>query len=369
MSQDPTVLAVNCGSSSLKFGSYRCKGGELLSVCSGEAEEIGLEEASFWVQQSGQDRREQKTAIPNHEAAFALAWNELIACQGSPPHAIGHRLVHGGPHLRSHQLLTPEIGQALEGASDFAPLHVPVALAVLHASERMSPGTAQVICLDTAFHHTLPDVSRTLPLPADLRREGVERYGFHGLSLESILDQLSQIPRRLIVAHLGNGCSITAIRDGESIDTTMAMTPNAGLMMGTRCGDLDPGVATYLAHRHGASAEEIDELLNRKSGLIGVSELSSDVRELSAARSTNSHADLALRMFCQQVAKQVAAMSVVLGGVDTLVFTGGIGEHATELRTDITAKLGPLGHFQTLVLPAREDLQIAKITARLTKSC
>jgi acetate kinase len=365
MNRESAVLALNCGSSSLKFSLYVCAGDKLSLFCEGEVEEIGNPEASFWIQTTGQERQERKTTIRNHEGAFALTWDELDKNESPTPYAIGHRIVHGGPLIRDHQRLTPEISRNLERAADFAPLHVPAALAVLHASELHCPDTVQVICLDTAFHRTLPDVSRTLPLPANLRAEGVERYGFHGLSLESIMAQLDEVPARLVIAHLGNGCSITAVQEGKSVDTTMAMTPNAGLMMGTRCGSIDPGIATYLANHHAASADDIDDIFNRKSGLLGVSDLSSDVRELSSARHSNAQADLALRMFCQQVKKQCAAMAAVLGGIDELVFTGGIGEHAADLREQIIRGLDFLGDFKKLTLPAQEDLQIARITARL----
>lgn len=366
MSEARGILALNCGSSSLKFGLYEAdRGGALRLVCQGEAEEIGRPEAAFWIQKSGEERQQRETAIANQEAALELAWTG-IADGGTSLSAIGHRLVHGGPKVREHCVLTEETLRDLEKAADFAPLHVPPALAVVRACQKRNPGTAQAICLDTAFHRTLPDVSRTLPLPADLRDEGVERYGFHGLSIESVLAQMEKIPVRLVIAHLGNGCSVTAVRDGKSVDTSMAMTPNAGLMMGTRCGDLDPGVATYLAHHHGASADEIDDLLNRKSGLLGVSETSSDVRELLGVRAQDSRADLALRMFGYQVKKQIGAMATALGGMDGLVFTGGIGEHAAAVRDEIAGGLGLLGQFELMVLPAKEELQIAAITLRLT---
>jgi acetate kinase len=362
---ESTLLAVNCGSSSLKFDLYRYSEGQPRLLSGGEAEEIGRAHATFRVGVEGQAKQEKSARIPDHDTAFATAWQEIVVNSSQKPRAIGHRIVHGGPDVRNHQLFTKEIGDALKRAAEFAPLHVPTALSVLDAAQRMVHGIAQVICLDTAFHRTLPDVSRTLPLPQDLRAEGVERYGFHGLSLESILAQLKSIPERLVIAHLGNGSSITAVLHGKSIDTTMAFTPNAGLMMGTRCGDLDPGVATYLARHHGATADTMDQLLNKKSGLLGVSGYSSDVRDLMAARSKDSNADLALRMFCYQVTKQISAMAAALGGIEMLVFTGGIGEHAADIRSEITDPLGFLGKFQTLVLPAQENLQIAKITARL----
>jgi acetate kinase len=228
-----------------------------------------------------------------------------------------------------------------------------------------SPNAAQIVCLDTAFHRTMPDVSRTLALPADIRDMGVERYGFHGLSLESILEQLSQAPPRLVIAHLGNGASLTAIRNGESIDTTMGLTPTGGIMMGTRCGDLDPGVALYLLRNGFAGSDELEALFDRRSGLLGVSGIASDVRELQRVREQNRQADLALRMFCYEVRKAIAGMAAALGGLDLLLFTGGIGEHATELRNEICSELAFFKAFETRVLPSEEDLQIARIASRL----
>ncbi len=333
------ILALNCGSSSLKFGVYVSSGEEVTLIDEGEAEEI-----------------------TDPVAALPLAFDALKRCGGVEPQAIGHRFVHGGPRIREHQLVTPAVIEQLRSAVAFAPLHVPAALAVLEAMQQKFPKTRQVVCLDTAFHRTMPDVSKTFPLPAEVRTLGVERYGFHGLSLESVVAQLDPVPERLIVAHLGNGASITAIRNGESMDTTMGLTPTGGVMMGTRCGDLDPGVVMYLMRNGYGTAEQLETLFDRRSGLLGVSGKSSDVRELMAARKQDAQVDLALRMFCYQARKAIAEMAAVLGGLDALVFTGGIGEHAAELRDEICSGLKFLGKFQTLVLRSEEDLQIARIT-------
>jgi acetate kinase len=338
------ILALNCGSSSLKFGCYVWNGEAVRLVREGEAEEI----------------KDPVAALPQ---VFDL----LKQCGGVEPQAIGHRLVHGGQHVREHQRVTPEVLDQLRGAVDFAPLHLPSALAVLEAMQQKFPLAKQVVCLDTAFHRTLPDVARTFALPAEIRGRGVERYGFHGLSLESVIQQLDPVPERLVAAHLGNGSSITAIRNGASTDTTMGLTPTGGVMMGTRCGDLDPGVVTYLA-RHGyGDPEELEALFDRRSGLLGVSGKSSDVRELLAAREQNREADLALRMYGYQVRKAIAGMAAALGGLDAVVFTGGIGEHAAELRSEICSGLEFLGNFRTLVLPSQEDLQIARTTAGIVR--
>lgn len=361
-----TVLAINCGSSSLKFGVYRGQGDRMTLECEGEAEEIGGEHGSFWMKTSAQEeKRTEQIALPDHAAAVGQALEAMKQCGTSTPAAVGHRFVHGGPAIREHQRITPEVLENLHAAVDYAPLHLPASLAAFDAIEKALPHLPQVACLDTAFHRTMPDVSKTYALPEAVRKAGVERYGFHGLSCESILPQLSEVPEKLVVAHLGNGSSVTAIRNGQSVDTSMGLTPAGGVMMGTRCGDLDPGVIVYLM-RHGyGAADAIETLIDKQSGLLGVSGKSSDVRELLAARGKDTQSDLALRMFCYQVRKTIAAMAAAMNGLNVLVFTGGIGEHADELRDDISSGLAFLGKFQTLVLPAQEDLQIARITASL----
>ncbi len=343
------ILALNCGSSSLKFGAYRSKGLAAELIAEGEAEEIGASGSKF----------------RNHVEALSYAFDFLEKREASQFDAVGHRFVHGGPRLREHTLLDAAVARELEAAVEFAPLHMPTALSVLKAVEQKLPGIPQVICLDTAFHRHMPEVSRTYALPENIREMGVERYGFHGLSLESIMAQLATAPKRLIVAHLGNGASITAIREGISIDTSMGMTPTGGVIMGTRCGDLDPGLLIYLT-RHGyGKPDDLERVCDHESGLRGVSGMTSDVRELVSLRQTDPRADLALSMFCYQVRKTIAAMAAALEGLDTLILTGGIGEHATEVRDEILHRLGFLGTFETRVLPSQEDQQIAKNTAWL----
>lgn len=337
------ILALNCGSSSLKYGVYAARDSNPQLVCEGEAEEIkdyraGLQQALDSLERQG----------------IKQFWKA------------GHRVVHGGPDIREHQALTPDVFKKLEAAVPFAPLHLPASLAVIEAIQQKMPALPQVVCLDTAFHRTMPDVARTFALPPDVRQLGVERYGFHGLSLESILAQLQTVPEQLVVAHLGNGSSITAIQNGRSIDTTMGLTPTGGVMMGTRCGDLDPGVMLFLARHRFSKADELEQLVNKKSGLLGVSGLSSDVRQLMDARD-KAPVDLALRMFCYQVRKAIAAMAAVLSGLNLLVFTGGIGEHANVLRQEICANFAWMGSFEIRTLPAQEDLQIARIALSCSK--
>lgn len=336
------------------------------AVCEGEAEEIGSKGGKFWSRKLPGPREAENESFPDHEVALEHAL-QAVAKEGHTEFdAVGHRFVHGGAQLREHARLDATVLGALEAAVEYAPLHMPPALSVLKAIEKKLPGIPQVICLDTAFHRNMPDVSRTYTLPERVRKLGVERYGFHGLSLESIMRQLPSIPKRVVAAHLGNGASVTAIRDGISIDTSMGMTPTGGVMMGTRCGDLDPGVMIYLL-RHGyGNPDEMERLCDHESGLFGVSDGTSDVRELVKRRKTDRQADLALRMFCYQVQKTISAMASALGGVDALVFTGGIGEHAAEVRDEICRRLGFLGAFEVKVLPSLEDEQIALIAARLS---
>jgi acetate kinase len=245
---------------------------------------------------------------------------------------------------------------------------MPAALAVLREIRDRLPRLPQVVCFDTAFHRTLPDVSRRFALSNEVTRLGVERFGFHGLSLESILAQMSDIPDKLIVAHLGNGCSVTAIKQGESVDTTMGLTPTGGIMMGTRSGDLDPGVLLFLMQHGFSDRDRLWGLVDHQSGLLGVSETTSDVRQLLELRGRDERADLALRMFTYQVKKAIAAMAAALGGVDKLVFAGGIGENNSDLRREVANGLTFLGNFENTVIPSQEDLQIARLTDRLLAS-
>ena len=262
--------------------------------------------------------------------------------------------------------------------------------AVIHGAQSQFPGLPQVACFDTVFHARMPAVASVLPLPPALRAQGIQRYGFHGLSCESIVHQLAQahagrLPDRLLIAHLGNGASVTAVRDGVSIDTSMGLTPSGGLIMGTRSGDLDPGVLVYLAREQGFDAKRLEDLVDHRCGLAGISGLDGDMRTLHAAGASNADAALAIRMFCYAVRKQLAAMWAVLDGVDAIVFTGGIGEHDAAVRAEVCAGLSSLGvqlddarhralvnpissagsSCRVHVMPSLEDEQIARHTGAL----
>jgi acetate kinase len=284
------------------------------------------------------------------------------------PAAVGHRVVHGGPGLRSHCVIDADVLRRLTEAVPFAPLHIPPALEVIRLAQANFPGRPQIACFDTAFHVGLPEVVRTLPIPRTLQAEGIERYGFHGLSCESILHQLKEVPRRLVIAHLGNGASVTAVRDGKSVDTSMGLTPSGGVIMGTRSGDLDPGVLIYLLRQKKLDADALEKLVDHESGLLGISGLDSDMRRLHQAAVSNDGARLAVAMFSYSVRKQIAAMIAVLEGADLLVFTGGIGENDAVTRAMICGGLAWAGldldaaQPKVLVLPSQEDEQIARHT-------
>jgi acetate kinase len=261
------------------------------------------------------------------------------------PDVIAHRLVHGGPNLLEHTVIDDTVRVELAHAVSFAPLHLPPALSVLDAATARFPRCPQVACLDTAFHRDLLPVARRLPISTEFDAAGVRRYGFHGLSFEYLVHKLgADLGSRALLAHLGNGASLAAVRDGVGIDTTMGLTPAGGLMMGTRTGDLDPGVLVYLLRAGGVDAAELERVVDRESGLLGVSGRSADVRDLLRARDEgDDRAAVALEMYEVIASKYAAALTVVLGGLDTLVFTGGVGEHAGPIRRGIAGRLAHLG--------------------------
>ena len=322
---DIVVLALNSGSSSFKFGLYR--------VRAPTAHASGIEPLLS-----------DSIAMPTPQEAIAGIASRIAEFALAAPQAIGHRIVHGGPALRQHCVMDDAVLKQLEAAAPFAPLHTPAALAVMRAAQECFAGLPHVACFDTVFHADMPDVARVLPIPSQLQLEGIQRYGFHGLSCESIVQQLGDgLPTRLIIAHLGNGASITAIHRGQSIDTSMGLTPTGGVIMGTRSGDLDPGVLVYLMRENKLDGAMLEQLVNHQSGLLGISGVSSDMRRLHQAALSNANAGLAIQMFCASVAKQIAAMITVLDGVDLIVFTGGIGENDALVRTEVCRGLSWIG--------------------------
>jgi acetate kinase len=323
------VLCLNAGSSSLRAAAF-------------DVDTLGTQPrrvASQHVDRIGDD-----PTGAQHVGALGTITDALDA-DGFAPEVIAHRVVHGGPALSDHVVVDDAVRAVLERAVPFAPVHVPAALAVLDAAGTRYRGVTQVACLDTAFHRNLAPAARRLPIPAELDAAGVRRYGFHGLSYEYLVRRLgASLGRRAVLAHLGNGSSLAAVLDGVGVDTTMGLTPTGGVVMGTRTGDLDPGVLVHVLRAKGLDADGIEQLVDHQSGLRGISGTSADVRDLLAARDAgDERAALALQTYEIVVAKHVAALTTVLGGLDALVFTAGIGEHAAATRAGIAARLGHLG--------------------------
>ena len=361
-----TVLALNSGSSSLKFGLFRLVGSTLTTLLTGDADAIGSAHSRFAVKDAtGNLTANGEVHIADQRAAMNCVVEALVAAGMPTPDAVGHRMVHGGPALRSDCRITSAVLARLEAAKGFAPLHTPVALSVIAVAQECFPNVPHVACFDGSFHRNMPERARTLPIPRALKAEGIERYGFHGLSCESIVRQMSvPIPERVIIAHLGNGSSITAVRNGQSVDTSMGFTPTGGVIMGTRTGDLDPGVLVYLLREKKFDVEQLDTLLQRESGLRGISGLTSDMRQLRAAAATDAEAALAIEMYCVSAAKQIAAMIASLDGVDAIVFTGGIGENDTQTRATICAQLRWIGVHLDVEANAASSRTISAATSR-----
>jgi acetate kinase len=344
------VLALNAGSSSLKFALFA--GGEVpVRMLSGGIDRVGSPDATFTLKQSKDGQTERVViSAPNH----AVCLDYLIKRLGETTEdiglgAIGHRVVHGGPHFAKPQLVTQDMLDDLRRFSPFAPEHLPAEIDLIVAMRERFPALPQVACFDTAFHKDLPRVAQLLPIPRRYEALGVRRYGFHGLSYEFLMEELARLGglaaarSRVILAHLGNGASIAAVRDGQCIDTSMAFTPAAGLVMGSRTGDIDPGLVAYLSRTEGVTAEQFDNLVNDQSGMLGVSEISSDMRELLAMEDKDSRAADAIALFCYQAKKWIGSFTAALGGLDTLIFSGGIGEHCPSIRSRICDGLGYLG--------------------------
>jgi acetate kinase len=406
-----TILTINSGSSSLKLGLYALESGAAPRVLyKGAADAIGKSGGSLTISDAdGHTVHREDAAHESQSDALTHASGRLRELIRTPPTGIGFRIVHGGPHLRQHCPITPQVREALRAATHYAPLHIPPALALLDTAGQLYRGVPAFACFDTAFHTTLPPEASTYAIPARYRVQGIERYGFHGLSYESIVAALApSVPPRLVVAHLGNGASLCAIAQSRSVDTSMGLTPTGGIPMGTRTGDLDPGVVLYLARLGGErntplQADQLESVLNHQSGLIGLSGTAglpgtfdragtpdhpgtADMRELTKrSDGGDKDATLAIAIFCRAIAKTVASYAAVLGGLDCLVFTGGIGEHSAPVRQRVSDQLAFLGitidpaanqqharivsnnssQPQVLIIPAAEDDQIARHVQQL----
>ncbi|MCX5655651.1 MAG: acetate kinase [Planctomycetota bacterium] len=396
------VLVVNCGSSSIKYSLYRMQdhaAGEVLA--SGLVEKIG-NPPSRLKHKAGAKSDTRDVQAPDHRAAFAVMMQALaegpasVIAGPSEIQAVGHRVVHGAERFTGSVRVDADVIKALEDFSTLAPLHNPPNLVGIREAMHLMPGATHVAVFDTAFHQTLPPHAYLYALPYDLyAQHRIRRYGFHGTSHRYVTEAAAHVLGRplgetnVITAHLGNGCSMTAVAGGKSVDTSMGMTPLEGLVMGTRSGDVDPGLVFHLIRSLGQTFDQIDGLLNRQSGLLGISGISNDMREVvDAAAAGNARADLAVEIFCYRIKKYVGAYTAVLGRVDALVFTGGIGENAAGIRERACRGLEAMGYVldasrniapargprdvsadgsphRILVIPTDEEMMIARDTARI----
>jgi acetate kinase len=384
------ILSINAGSSTVKFALF-ARDPSPVRVISGKFDRIGSADGELSATRiDGGPPQQRRLALPDH-AACIPPLVDLLATAPITVQGIGHRVVHGGADMHAPQRITPELLATLSRLAPFAPEHEPAEIAIIEACRREYPTVLQVACFDTAFHAHLPRVAQLLAIPRRYAERGVRRYGFHGISYEYLLQELERVAGaaaargRVILAHLGNGASMAAVRGGRCIDTTMAFTPAAGLVMGTRSGDLDPGLVAYLARADGLTAEQFDRMVNAESGLLGLSETSGDVRDLLERAGGDARAAEALAVFCYAAKKWIGALAAVLGGLDTLVFAGGIGEHAGAIRAGICEGLEHLGveldaarnsayapvissdasRVAVRIIPTDEELMIARATAQL----
>jgi acetate kinase len=396
----PTVqiLVLNSGSSSIKFSFYDAGEGEPTSVFEGEVSGIGAAEAKFSFRDAdGQDLAPQggKARIASMTEAIKFVARAVTGPEVPKIDAVGYRVVHPGALLHGHQKITDEVMRDLQQAAEFAPLHDPAVVELIEAMRGQFPEAGHYACFDTVFHETMPAEAFTYPLPPEYAAKGVRRYGFHGLSCESIVAQLHAtlvpFPRRLVIAHLGSGCSVTAVLGGKSIDTSMGLTPTGGVVMATRPGDLDPGLMLYLLRESNGDIAAVEKMLNHGAGLNAL-DGTSDMRAVrAAAEHGDAKALLALRVFTRSVTKAIGSYMALMGGLDALVFAGGIGEHDAASRAEILEGLEGLGirldkdrnedkkpGMRTLsgdgltttifVVPAEEDLMIARHVARLSST-
>jgi len=344
------ILTINGGSSSIKFALFEAA--DLpRRVLGGAIERIGLPNPILRVQGLNQaDNYSRSVLAPDHTVAVATLIDSIQESLGRDAlTAVGHRVVHGGPKYSAPLLISKEMIENLRQLTPFDPEHMPEEILLIEALLQRFPDLPQVACFDTAFHHDLPRVAQMLAIPRRYEAQGVRRYGFHGLSYAYLMEELARVAGadaaqgRVILAHLGNGASLAAVRDGKPMDTSMGFTPAAGLVMSSRSGDLDPGLAYFFSHTAQMKAAEFNHMVNHESGLLGVSETSSDIRDLLEHESGDVRAAEAIELFCYQVKKWIGAYAAALGGLDTLVFAGGIGENAPVIRTRICAGLAFLG--------------------------
>lgn len=344
------ILVINGGSSTLKFALFRA-GTTPVRELSGLIDRIGSPHGTFTWMEEGTSRGDRRAvAAPDHTACLDM----LMACVNGrfaqdPLCAIGHRVVHGGREYREPQRVTPVVMEELLRLSPYDPEHLPAEIELIEECARRYPRLPQIACFDTAFHRDMPNVARLLPIPRRYEKQGLQRYGFHGLSCSFLMKELARVGQqgeasgRIILAHLGNGASMTAVKDGRSVETTMGFTPSSGMPMSRRSGDLDPGLVAYLARTEGMTVEQFHRMANSESGLLGVSEISADMRDLLKEEVNDARAAEAIALFCYQAKKTIGSLAAALGGLDTLVFSAGIGEHAPVIRERICDGLEFLG--------------------------
>lgn len=388
-----TALVLNAGSSSIKFGLFDISGAEPAMLCKSLLDEHEAKPRLVVTSPAGEDlfeaQKDAADAADSHLFADVLGFIE-DRFGDHRLRAIGHRIVHGGPDYSGPVELTDDVYATLEALTPLAPLHQPRCLAPIRTIRAIKPDLTQIACFDTAFHHSMAPPANRFAIPRRFEARGIRRYGFHGLSFEYVAGRLAGIApelaaKRTVVAHLGNGASLCALHDGRSVDTTMGLTPLDGLVMGTRCGTIDPGVLLYLHQHENMSAEDLQHLLYHQSGLLGVSGISADMRELLASHETAARE--AVDLFTFRAAQAVAVMATTLGGLDCLVFTGGISEHASEIRSAIGERLAWLGlridvaandaaceringsdsTVSVFVIPTNEELTIARHCAALLR--
>jgi acetate kinase len=395
------ILVINSGSSSIKFSMFEAGEGEARSLVEGEVTGIGGAKAGFTFRDAaGKDLSGGRAEVKAASAVEAIGLVvEAVSKPGLPKvEAVGYRVVHPGAKLDRHQRITDEVLKDLEEAVVFAPLHDPAVIEVIREMMGKFPNVAHYACFDTVFHQTMPEAATTYPIPVEYRERGVRRYGFHGLSCESIVRQLRaetamQFPRRMVIAHLGSGCSVTAVVDGCSVDTTMGLTPTGGVVMGTRPGDLDPGLMLYLLRQmEGDRVAALEKVLNHDAGMVALSGLPNDMKAVrEAAAAGDGRARLAVEIFTRSVKKAVGGFVALMDGVDALVFAGGIGEHDGRSRMEIAGGLEEMGISinsalneakgeavrrlsasesvaAVLVVPAKEDWMIAVHVSRMARA-
>ncbi|MGI0526687.1 acetate/propionate family kinase [Rhizobium giardinii] len=390
--QGPSVLTINSGSSSIRFALFAMAESPIRRL-HGKMDRVGQHDTNLTFNDLASGEYESH-AIGELEHGLAadvlLDWLDKRIGLTSL-RAVGHRVVNGGARYKEPQHVTSELTDELRRISTYAPEHLPSEIALIELFRNRAPDLVQVACFDTAFHHSMPRVAKILPIPRRYEALGVERYGFHGLSYAFLIEELARVAGeeaasgRVILAHLGNGASLSAVRDGKSIDTTMGFTPAAGVPMGTRSGDLDPGLVLFCARTEGMTADQFHHMVNHEAGLLGVSETSSDLRDLLKHEARDVRASEAVDLFCYGIKKSVGALAAALGGLDTLVFTGGIGENSRVVRARICAGLDFLGihldavrnenngaiistdagHVSVRVIATDEEMIIAKAVGRV----